>query len=380
MNKVFVAVVISDIHFGAFESKQLANELAEEFLAKVDEMPIIDMIVIDGDLYDKKLSLNSSHSKAAFGFLSCVCDIAKKKDAAVRIVKGTLSHDNDQLDNLTMFTDICDFKVINHLDSESYKGIDIRYIPEEYVDDESYYENVYSGEYDLCFGHGMIKEAAFVAHKQESGNTMKKAPVFDSKKLLEHIKGVCIFGHIHTPMIVRKRFYYCGSFSRWCFGEEDDKGFNVVYYTPEYPEKTKVEFIRNNMARIYDTITIDVVNSDIDNVIKIINNSIQATSFYKKRIIVNIGKGVDNRRLMTDIISETFGKFSMVNIIINNLEKEEIRRQNDEKIERLLDDYGFIFDKSISKEEKIHKYINKKYNRNIPLDKIKKYLFGKIME
>ena len=380
MNKVFVAVVISDIHFGAIESNQLLTELGSEFIDKIEEMPIIDMIVIDGDLFDKKVSLNSNHSKAAFIFMSKVCEVAKRKNAKVRVVKGTLSHDNDQLDNLTMFTDICDFKVINYLETENIDGIEILYIPEEYIEDEEYFNKIYNGQYDLCFGHGMVKEASFVAHKQESAITMKRAPIFDTAKLLEAVKGVCMFGHIHTPMKIKKRFYYCGSFSRWCFGEEEDKGFNTIYYTPECPEKTKVEFIKNELAREYNTVTVDVMNDSVENVISIISDIVNIGSYYKKRIVINIGDGVENRRLMSDMINETFSKYSSIVIIINNLEKEKIRRQNDEKVEHLLSEYGFIFDKTISREEKIYKYINKKYNRNIPLDKIRNYLFNKIIE
>lgn len=381
MNKAFVIVVISDIHFGAQDSNGLMLELGSEFIDKIEKMPIIDMIVIDGDLYEKKLSLNSSHSKAAFIFLTKVAQIARvKQNAAFRIVKGTSSHDNDQLDNLEVFKDICDFKVINVLEYENFRGIDIAYIPEEYIEDSSYYDSLYNGSYDLVFGHGMVKEATFVAHKQESAVTMKKAPVFDTNKLLGAVKGVCMFGHVHTPMIIKKRFYYSGSFSRWCFGEEEDKGFNVIYYTPEYPEKTKVEFVKNELAKIYDTVTIDIIDASVENALKTIKNAIDMTSFYKKRVIVNIAKTVQDRRLMTDLINETFGKYSMVNIVINSLEKEEIRRQSDEKVERLLSEYGFIFDKSIPKDEKIQRYINKKYNRNIPLDKIRDYLFNKIIE
>lgn len=381
MNKAFVFVVISDIHFGALDSKQLMLELGSEFIDKIEEMPIIDMIVIDGDLFDKKLSLNSSHSKAAFIFLTKLCEVAKNKNnAAIRIIKGTASHDNDQLDNLEVFRDVCDFKVVNTFSNESFKGVDIVYIPEEYIDDSNYYDSLYENRYDLGFGHGMVKEASFVAHKQESAITMKKAPIFDTAKLLESIKGICMFGHIHTPMKIKKRFYYCGSFTRWCFGEEDDKGFNVIYYAPDCPDRTKVEFIKNDLARIYDTVNIDIIDSSVENTLNTIRNAIDMTTFYKKRIIVNIGKGVPDRKLMTDMINETFGKYSMVTIVINSLEKEEIRRQSDEKVERLLSEYGFIFDKTIPKDEKIQMYINKKYNRNIPLDKIRDYLFNKIIE
>lgn len=382
MKKNLVVATIGDIHFGAMDSKILMKELREEFLAKLKRMPVLDMIVITGDLYDHKLSLNSSHTKASFAFLRAVCIIAVLKDAVVRVVKGTLSHDNDQLDNLYMFEEMCDFKVISTLQGESFRGCEILYMPEEYVDgDTDYYTSDWTDKtWDLIFGHGMIKDATFIAHKQESAITMKKAIILKTDLLLNICKGICMFGHIHTAGKYRKRFYYGGSFSRWCFGEEEDKGFNIIYYDPEYPEKTKVEFMVNKSARIFDTVTLDISNSNVDYVCTIIKNAIDMTHYDKKRVIVNLSDAVENPRLMASMITEIFGKYSNIKMVINSLAKEQVRRNNDEKVERLLDEFGFIFDKSLSKEEKIYRYINKKYDRNISVDKIRDYLFNKIIE
>lgn len=382
MKQSLVVVTIGDIHFGAMDSKVLLKELKDEFITKLKSMPIIDMIVITGDLYDHKLSLNSNHTKASFSFLRELCDMAVQKDIAIRVVKGTLSHDNDQLDNLYMFADVCNFKVINQVEGEYYRGCNILYMPEEYIDgDCNYYDGEWAkSKWDLIFGHGMIKDATFVATKQESAITMKKAIILKTELLLNICKGIIMFGHIHTPGIYRKRFYYGGSFSRWCFGEEEDKGFNIIYYNPEYPDRTKVEFMVNKSARIFDTVTLDVSNSNIDYVTDMIKNAIDMTCYHKKRVIVNISEDVNNPRLMASMISEIFGKYSDIKLVINSLAKEQIRRNNDEKVERLLEEFGFIFDKSISKEEKIYRYINKKYDRNISVDKIRDYLFNKIIE
>ena len=381
MEKSLVIVTIGDIHFGAMDSKILLKELREEFINRLKEMPIIDLIVITGDLYDHKLSLNSNHTKASFSFIRELCDIAIMKDAAIRVIKGTLSHDNDQLDNLNMFADMCDFRVINTLVGEYFRGSNILYMPEEYVDDDSsYYDEWSEIQWDLIFGHGMIKDASFIAHKQESAITMKKAIVLKTEKLLDACKGVIMFGHIHTPGKYRKRFYYGGSFSRWSFGEEEDKGFNIIYYNSEYPERVKVEFMKNKQARIYDTVTLDIRNPDIEYVCAMIKNAIDMTVYDKKRVIVNLSEDISNARLMASMITEIFGKYENVKLVINSLAKEQIRRNNDEKVERLLEEFGFIFDKTLSKEEKIYRYINKKYNRNIPVDKIRDYLFNKIIE
>ena len=381
MEKSLVVVTIGDIHFGAMDSKILLKELREEFLNRLKEMPIIDLIVITGDLYDHKLSLNSTHTKSCFSFIRELCDIVIMKNAAVRVIKGTLSHDNDQLDNLNMFADMCDFKIINSLVGEFFRGSNILYMPEEYLDDDSlYYDEWADTTWDLIFGHGMIKDAAFIAHKQESAITMKKAIILKTEKLLDACKGVIMFGHIHTAGKYRKRFYYGGSFSRWCFGEEEDKGFNIIYYNSEYPERVKVEFMVNKQARIFDTVTLDIRSSDVEQVCSTIKNAIDVSVYDKKRVIVNLSEDIPNARLMSSMITEIFGKYENIKLVINSLAKEQIRRNNDEKVERLFEEFGFIFDKALSKEEKIYRYINKKYNRNIPVDKIRDYLFNKIVE
>lgn len=213
MKSDFIVAVISDIHFGAMDCTQLLNEL-NLFLEYLIGLERLNLIIIDGDLYDKKLSLNSEHTLAAFHFMTKLTNIAKDKEAKIRIIKGTLSHDNNQLENLMMFSDVCDFKIFNSLETEVIDDVKILYIPEEYIEDEDYFEQVYSQDADLCFGHGMIKEAAFVGSKQESAITLKKAPIFDTDKLLENIKGIVMFGHIHNRMKIKERFYYCGSYSR----------------------------------------------------------------------------------------------------------------------------------------------------------------------
>ncbi len=382
MKDSLVVANICDIHFGAMDAKTLYKELKSEFIDKIERMPILDLIVIGGDTYHSKVSYNSSHVKTSLKFVTEVCEVAKKKDCAVRVLKGTLSHDNDQLDNLKMFSEICNFKIINVLSDEIYRGHHILYIPEEYVDDVKEYheQELLNQEYDLIFGHGMIKEASFVAHKQESGITMRKAVILNTDQLLDICKGVILFGHIHIAGIYKKRFYYTGSFSRWCFGEEDDKGFNIVYYNRKCPHKTKVEFMVNNKARIFDTVTLDINNPDIQTVCTTILGCINMTKFDKKRIIVNIGDEVESPAMMASVISETYNNYNNVKIVINSLAKEIARRDNDEKVERLLSEYGFIFDKSLSKEQEIYMYINKKYNRDIPIERIKMYLYEKIFE
>ena len=51
---------------------------------------------------------------------------------------------------------------------------------------------------------------------------------------------------------------------------------------------------------------------------------------------------------------------------------EHHKEQETEKImNTILDKYSFIFDKSVSHEDKIQKFIQVRYNKTIPIDVIK---------
>ena len=53
--------------------------------------------------------------------------------------------------------------------------------------------------------------------------------------------------------------------------------------------------------------------------------------------------------------------------------KIKSKREVEEKINLLLDKYGFIFDNKIDTYTKINKFILEKYNKDISVEKIKEY-------
>lgn len=380
----YVGLVIADIHAGAMESDRLFTELNEEFIKYVKSMKLIDFIVIAGDLFDTKLSLNSDHVRGIFGFLKELADLCVKKNIKLRIIKGTESHDNKQLDVLRFLANSnLDVKIFDKVcDEELFPGMKVLYIPEEYISSkDEYYENYLRGDktYDMVFGHGLMNEVAFVAKMQESEVTMNRAPIFKSEELLDVCRGPIFFGHIHKPQIIKDRIFYVGSFSRWCFGEEEPKGFRSVVYTPD-TGKFKSEFIENKLSKKYDTIVIDYKSSfykDDDNkrmdyIISLVTNS----KSDKLRLIFNIPADYPEPKLLVDMINETFMNYRDVKVVINNGSKEELKKKEMEtKIKGLLDKYGFIFEKGMNVDEKISKFIKIKYNRDIDVAKMRKYLY-----
>ena len=385
MKKTYVGAVIADIHVGAFDSNRLYNELMEGFIKYIDSLKILDFVVIAGDLFDSKISLNSEHTKYVFSFLRNLIEICISKNTKLRIIKGTESHDNQQLNVLTYLQGSnCDIKIISHVSSENlFEDCKVLYVPEEYMKDKNeFYKDYMDDEYDMIFGHGLVDEVAFCAKKQESEVTMSKAPIFQSKKLMSITKGPIFFGHIHKAQNIRDKMYYVGSYSRWVFGEEEPKGFMTVAYTPE-TGAYETEFIENKHCRTFDTICVGTNSSlfkcNQEEQLKKILYIVDSSPADKLRVIFHIPEDYDSPNLFISMVNNIFTNHKDVKVIINNNVKEQrVKKEAEERIQTLMTTYDFIFDKGVSPEDKLSKYIKIKYNKSIPIERMREYLFHKI--
>lgn len=375
----YKGVMIADIHFGALPVERLYNEL-EIFLDFIEKKSL-DFIVILGDWFDKKINLNSKDAKYSTVFFERICQICIDNDIKLRIIQGTESHDNSQLEVLEILAKNkpVDFKVFYEVEEEElFPDFNVLYVPEEYINsiDEKYGKYM-NKKYDMIFGHGMIQEVKFAALIQSSETTMKKAPIFKSKMLCDMCYGPIFFGHIHTKDIFNDRLYYVGSYSRWKFGEEEDKGFYYVKYENDTKE-FEAKFIVNNKAMKYDTIEIYEKESgfyklNTENQIKYIQNLIQSFEYDFLRLQFYIPQGYENENLLINMINESFGKYKNLKLDFKVNSKIKSKREVEEKINLLLDKYGFIFDNKIDTYTKINKFILEKYNKDISVEKIKEY-------
>lgn len=375
----YKGVMIADIHFGALPVERLYNEL-EIFLDFIEKKSL-DFIVILGDWFDKKINLNSKDAKYSTVFFERICQICIDNDIKLRIIQGTESHDNSQLEVLEILAKNkpVDFKVFYEVEEEElFPDFNVLYVPEEYINsiDEKYGKYM-NKKYDMIFGHGMIQEVKFAALIQSSETTMKKAPIFKSKMLCDMCYGPIFFGHIHTKDIFNDRLYYVGSYSRWKFGEEEDKGFYYVKYENDTKE-FEAKFIVNNKAMKYDTIEIYEKESgfyklNTENQIKYIQNLIQSFEYDFLRLQFYIPQGYENENLLINMVNESFGKYKNLKLDFKVNSKIKSKREVEEKINLLLDKYGFIFDNKLDTYTKINKFILEKYNKDISVEKIKEY-------
>lgn len=373
---IFTTAVIADIHFGAIKPEILYQELREEFLAFLKDK-YIDMVVIAGDFYNSIISLNSQSALKSFMFMQELvtqCEMNGVK--YIRIIEGTLSHDNFQILNFRMHerNTKLSFKIITKVEKEVLpEGIKILYLPEEYMENPiTYYEPfvyVKPKYYDFIFGHGMFRETAFT--KDDGESQISKAPIWDSKLLGTITRGPIFFGHIHTSQVIRKHIYYTGSFSRWVYGQEEDKGFYLCAYDTA-TGKYAVEFKKNKLARPYDTVTLNMsqYSGDLDSLVATFKKLKQD----HLRIQILIDAQEKDFSYELSFLKEYFtGKPGYKLDLVDKREKVQ-QEQIEAKVNKLLEDYNFLFDKTLPVSTKIHKFIKRKYKREVSEEKIKALL------
>ena len=373
-NRLFITAFIADIHFGALKSEDLFAQLQKRFLGVIAKNHI-DMIVFGGDIFHSIITMNYSTSHYVLMFMERVLDICvKNKVKFVRVIQGTMSHDNNQLNNFKIYenrTDV-DFKIFRTVGEETLPGANMKilYVPEEYMTNpEEYYSSYLSKykEYDMIFGHGMFQEVSYTAKKQESEITMSKAPVFNSKIFINTCKGPIYFGHIHTRTDIKEHIHYPGSFSRFRHGEEDDKGWYLSIYD-KVTGKYIHQFIKNTLAEKYTTITA-IVENDMD----------PTTITAAVQDLLNKDEHVMIKLIIKDNVECSYFLAYMNNIFQSNKDVK-IKVQNefefrqelmvDEKVNEIMDKYSFIKDPGFTHEEKIQKFIKIKKGRDVPIEVI----------
>ena len=176
----FVEVHIADIHFGAIDPVITYEILQRQFLQPISEMKVIDIISVNGDLFDHKFMVSSDAVLYASYFIQQLVDICKSKNATLLLISGTGSHDSDQMKLFYPYMRLegVDVRIIMNMSFEYIKGKRVLCIPELYNRGAEYYEQYlfYSGLYDACYMHGCFKGAIRGKDKRELDS--KREPVF----------------------------------------------------------------------------------------------------------------------------------------------------------------------------------------------------------
>lgn len=355
-------VNISDIHIGKKDDMKLKDEL-EIFFDYLKNTENIDMITISGDLFDRVLTANEYGTTLALEFIQRLIDLYVP-EIDIRIIKGTRSHDFNQLDILKVFKEKAGshFKIIEKNEVEVFNGYRILYLPEEYPTDydDFYKENLLGVEdkvYDFIIGHGMIDFIAFTGYEDDSENRVHGTPTHKANDLIRVTKGPIIFGHIHEKQEYKDKIYYTGSYSRYSFDTPSEKGFMVFDIDDDDPSNFKMTFIENTAAPTYAVLDIDKLNLEgVDDHVKYIKELADKYDYVK--IKTGNKANLDIARALTE-------KDSSIKVQSVNKEKETIKV--DPK-------YEYILKKELPLNETIRKFITEEYDKDIDIDFISKVI------
>lgn len=251
--KIFVA--IADIHIGLkhISAKSMKDQLKKNFIEPIKSMKYLDGIFILGDLLHTIISMNSDYAEVMQWFVDKVYKEAKRrKSCVVLILKGTISHDNDQLNNIKHYQlndDNVDFRIYEKPEAiriwDDYK---VLILPDVRMKSAKDIDKLLEENYDIILGHGTIDAMQFFI--QESEDSPMKTVVYDSDKLMEHSNGPVLFGHIHQYQSIRNQFYYTGSFTLLERGVSNP-GFLICGIYDKNRSKYRVERYSNPDAPKY---------------------------------------------------------------------------------------------------------------------------------
>lgn len=236
-----------------------------------------DILFYGGDFFDHLIeNVNDGDLADIIKYMGWRLRQAEKHNYAVRVLRGTISHDRDQNRYWETVYDVigckADFKYIDKVCIESHPiAGDILYIPDNWkpTGDEVWEDvvNVMAQEkvemVDWVIMHGAFK------HQLPDHLHGRLPSLHTAERYAKICRKYILVGHVH----VKSQYMNVisnGSLDRHSFGEEEPKGVLRIDCSPNGDNLT---FIENKDARAM--ITLEVDDLPIDKVIRLIDKEIK---------------------------------------------------------------------------------------------------------
>lgn len=357
-----IIACLADLHIGnkRVSASTMKKQLKKHFFHQVREYKYLDGIFILGDILHTIVSLNSDYSEVYLWFIDQVYKLARKKKATVIIIKGTQSHDNDQLSNIKQYElndDSVDFRIYEQVEEitiwDDYKALvlpDVK--PKDLKDIDKYFTG--KKKYDLILGHGVVDSMRYFI--QESENMSTKTYVYKIEKLKEACRGPILFGHIHQYQEIRDQFYYVGPFTLLERGGIN-AGYAVIGISDNDRSKFKVEqfvnpdsaeYLELNLSKkIMDTYPIDDIIEAIDEIIEPTKDNDLIT------LRITRGDGLESIDKIA-LIESRYRKDKRITIVkkIKTKAEEESEKKNQER----KDKFAYCMDNNLEMSEIMYRY------------------------
>jgi len=358
--ELFNYIAIGDIHFGHTNTttEHIIESFNQWFKTYMSTILKTNAIFLEGDVFDKLLGNSSTDYILAMEWLYNLAIFCSKHKIKLRILRGTLSHDWNQLrlvekTFLKLKTEL-DFKYIQtlHIEHMSDFNIDVLYVPDEYKHDAS---DTFKDVQALLVEKGLTSVDIAIMHGNFSYQLpIKTVTAHDENSYLNIVKYYITINHIHTSSIF-DRIIAPGSFDRLAHGEEEDKG--CVHITLFKDGSKRFSFLKNTLSKIYKTIncfdlSLDDIFSKIDKGVrklplnsfirlkinsdtrlsKNVEDFTKKYEFYTFKIESEKDKGLTNGSNITDI-EIPLESFHITPENIEELLLEELRKQTLSEIE-----------------------------------------------
>ena len=371
----FIAVSIGDIHWGAHDSTRLYEEMTGIFLKEVEDgADTIDLVAIDGDYWDKQLAASDSSFINGFRFFHRLHAVCKQNNIQLRMMRGTVTHDYNQQEIFRSFEDEI-FKLYTTVTVEEIAGKTCLFIPEEYPTNfEEHYGHIINAphKFHIAFMHGTVDFQAWQCQVIESEKQYKSAPVWSSEMLSSVVSGPIMCGHIHTRCSFRDKIFYHSSFSRSHYGEEGEKGFNMVALFED--NGYEVAFVENTLAPIKRTIKLKDIfdefgtNASVEAVIAKINAEKELLTGKYDRLRVLIPNSFNDLAFIRMIVEYYAAAKTNVDVQVNTSERIRVDVNEDADIADAINE---------SHEEKPESEIDKFFQDGNEIGTIQKFLLLK---
>ena len=367
-------VSIADIHWGAMDPDEMYNNL-QYFLDFIKMRGDIDLVVICGDYFDYRLTLNSKAALKALRWFdelynTCINSGVKR----LRMIRGTKEHDNDQLEAIHP-RETGEFfkKFYVTTTEETLPDLNCIYCPDETLNLHEY-EKLHMDQmisiHDIGFFHGNfdIKLPKLVINQ----NLESEIPsiIYFKDYWSKFINGPMIAGHWHVftdsdPLI------YIGSYDRWIFGEEEDKGFLFTQYNTE-DHSYYWKHIVNPFAKKYESIIIDnslcISPDDFANLHNDIIDLKKSDPEMKIRVVYQIT--IDNEESLVNFneFKNVISSMKNIKIDVKDFVKKRNKEKQKERVAISSGRYSYILNNPYDIKQNIHEFLLRERNIDIPVE------------
>lgn len=266
-------VSCSDLHLG-HPRVPVERTIASLHAYMFPHLESSQILLIGGDIFHQLLKIDSISAQKAIAFIHDLLQYCKRKDIAIRVLRGTYTHDRGQVELFNTLNEKIQADLIcyDRVDFEYLKKYDLKllYIPDnlpykttiDCIDEiQTQLTTLGWSSVDLVVGHG------YFTHVLPPGIPREPHCTFHIDHFKKIVSGLVLMGHVHTHSKY-KNILYNGSFDRLNHGEEEAKGFLLI----EKEDKWKTTFVQNPDATPF--ITIHPNGNSIEELIKSIKSQI----------------------------------------------------------------------------------------------------------